>query len=131
MAYLDLTQGFISTGPAAAPSAQNSRFIPALTRLERLAIHIAQSDGIDSLAQPERGNRFMRWLFRADQPNPLADPRLEALRRYAVLLRLRGGAMPAGETRRLLDAGFARETLNEVDQLVYGAAKEINRAFQS
>ncbi|MBB3957519.1 hypothetical protein [Novosphingobium sediminicola] len=124
MAYLDLTQGFISTGPAEARSAQNSRFAPALTKLERLAIHIARSDGIDSLAQPERGNRFTRWLFRADRPNPLADPRLEALRRYAVLLRLRGDAMPADETRRLLDAGFARETLNEVHHLVYREASQ-------
>lgn len=131
MAYLDLTQGFISTGPAAASSLQNSRFIPALTKLERLAIHIAQSDGIDSLAQPERGNRFTRWLFRSDRPNPLADPRLEALRRYAVLLRLRGDAMPSDETRSLLDAGFARETLNEVHHLVFREANEINRAFPS
>lgn len=131
MAYLDLTQGFIPTGPAAARSARNSRFTPALTKLERLAVHIAQGDGIDSLAQPKRGNRFTRWLFRADRPNPLADPRLEALRRYAVLLRLRGDAMPADETRRLVDAGFALETLDEVHQLVFRPAEEMNRAFQS
>lgn len=131
MAYLDLEQGFIPTGPAAARPAQYSQSIPALTKLERLAIHIARNDGIDSLTQSERGNRFTRWLFRADRPNPLADPRLEALRRYAVLLRLRGDAMPAGETRRLLDAGFAWETLNEIHQLVFGAAAEFNGVFQS
>lgn len=131
MAYLDLTQGFIPTGPAAAPSAPHARAMPALTKLERLVIHIARSDGIDSLAQPERGNRFTRWLFRADRLNPLADPRLEALRRYAVLLRLHGDAMPADEARRLLDAGFARETRNEIDQLVFRAAQELNGAFPS
>lgn len=131
MAYLDLTQSFIPTGPAAARSAPHARAIPALTKLERLVIHIARSDGIDSLAQPERGNRFTRWLFRADRPNPLADPRLEALRRYAVLLRLHGDAMPADEARRLLDAGFARETRNEIDQLVFRAAQELNGAFSS
>lgn len=114
MAYLDLSQGF----PSPSPFALQTQAIPALTRLERLTIHIARNDGIDSLTQPERGNRFTRWLFRADQPNPLADPRLEALRRYAVLLRLRADAMPADETRRLLDAGFAAAALPEIHRLV-------------
>lgn len=125
MAYLDLSQGFPS------PFALQTQAIPVLNRLERLTIHIARNDGIDSLSQGERGNRFTRWLFRADQPNPLADPRLEALRRYAVLLRLYGDAIPAEETRLLFNAGFSAAMLPQIRRLVLEASGAAEGGFAS
>ena len=44
--------------------------------------------------------------FGFDRPRPLADARLEALRRFALLARISGGDLPGEEIKRFLDAGF-------------------------
>lgn len=67
--------------PAVAPHGPDD-----LTELERQVVHLAERDPLRSIAARRR-----RWLHAAlIGPGPvfeLADPRLEALRRYVVLLR--------------------------------------------
>lgn len=76
-----------------------------LTPLEWSVVRIARKDGLGSLRRPGRIASVLRALFR--QPNPmLADGRLEALRRIAVLTWRYGYTVPSREVRAFIDAGF-------------------------
>jgi hypothetical protein len=79
-----------------------------LTALEWSVVALAKRDRISSLAQPGRIAVALGTVFGARGPNPhLADPRLEALRRVAVLSWRRGVTLPAGELKAFLAAGFS------------------------
>lgn len=75
----------------------------ALTDTERVVIALSRRDPVSSIAPP---SRFLDRLFRSRHPLTLSCPRLEALRRYAILYRLRGDALPADERERLRAAGY-------------------------
>jgi hypothetical protein len=60
--------------------ATDSRF----TREEWSVIDLAEKDGIWSLHSESRLGRAMRWLFGIEIGRPLANSRLESLRRLAV-----------------------------------------------
>ncbi|HTU09618.1 MAG TPA: hypothetical protein VMG08_01870 [Allosphingosinicella sp.] len=84
-------------------SAETETFAP----LEQTVIALAEADPVASLGAPSRFARlFERW-FGFKRHNPLADKRLEALRRFAVLARVAAGRLPAEEVKRFLAAGFS------------------------
>lgn len=92
-----------------------------LTALEWSVVALARRDSRSSLRQPGRTATAIRALF--NRPNPkLADERLEAVRRMAVLTWADGYAVSAAEVRAFLDAGFtAGQYETMVDSI--GAAK--------
>lgn len=76
-----------------------------LSALEWSVVAIARKDRLSSLARPGRMSVAIRTLF--NQRNPkLADERLEALRRMAVLTWRDGYTVPSHEVRAFLAAGF-------------------------
>ena len=101
-----------------------------LSPLEWSVVALARRDRIGSLAQPGRVSIALGKLFGTWQKNPrLADARLEALRRMAVLSWHRGFAVPASELRAFLGAGFSAahyETL-----LVSISAARLRRAARA
>lgn len=112
MAYLMLDHS--DTGAAAAPigtAAAVDATAPAPARLSALewsVVALARNDRLSSLRRPGRMATAMRAVFR--QPNPmLADERLEALRRIAVLGWHYGYTVPTAELKRFLDAGFTTD----------------------
>jgi len=121
MAYLDLAFDLpraaiaAAAAPAAMPRHDN---VVRLAPLERQVILLARSDRASSLRQPGRIDAALGWLFGWKPASKLADPRLEALRRYAVTFRLRGDALPAMETDRLLGAGFAVQAIGEIRRMI-------------
>lgn len=102
MAYRNFSETLeIGTAPGASPSA-------SLTSLEWLIVALAQRDPLSSIEKPGRIAMMLFALF-GDRPNPrLADPRLEALRRFTVLVRNLRDRLPSEETARFLAAGFSR-----------------------
>ena len=102
--------------------------VPASERLSALewsVVALAQRDGRASLSRPGRLSTALRMLF--NQPNPrLADERLEALRRMAVLTWHHGYTVASQEVRAFVAAGF---TLGQYELMVdsIGTAKA-NRA---
>lgn len=87
-----------------------------LTPLERAVIALSCKDPISSLRP---GGRRRGWIMGLPTgPLPLANPRLEALRRYAILRRVHGAAKIEAERERLREAGFGHEQIEEVDDLV-------------
>ena len=101
MAYAEAA--LVASAPTAAESAQVVRFAP----LELKVIALAEADPIASIGAPTRFTRFFERWFGITRPAPLADARLEALRRFAVLARVSGGRLPREEVRRFVEAGFS------------------------
>ncbi|MGI4730640.1 MAG: hypothetical protein ACRYFW_02685 [Janthinobacterium lividum] len=90
--------------PAIVPQAPAVR----LTALEWSVVAIAWSDRLSSLRRPGRIARMMGGLFGGHNPR-LADPRLEALRRMAVLTWRRGYTVAPHEVRAFRDAGYSAD----------------------
>jgi hypothetical protein len=89
---------------SAAPVARNSG--DHLSPLEWAVVVLARSHSLGSLREPGRVASVLGALF-GKRPNPrLADPRLEALRRLAVLAWHQRVATPAQEMADFLAAGF-------------------------
>ncbi len=108
MAYVDF-----SSDPTLAYTGapQHDVATPAATGLSALewsVVALAQRDRVSSLTRPGRLSVALGSVFGGRRHSPhLADPRLEALRRIAVLSWHRGFAVPANELKAFLRAGFS------------------------
>ncbi|MBW6522875.1 hypothetical protein KZ810_05135 [Sphingomonas sp. RHCKR47] len=85
--------------PVDAPATQ-------LSALEWSVVAIARNDRLSSLREPSRLSVAMGGLFGARHNPRLADPRLEALRRMAVLSWHHGYTVPTSALTAFTDAGF-------------------------
>lgn len=93
----------------------------ALSALEWAVVRVARRDRLSTLARPGRFSEWMRRVLRT--PNPrLADPRLEALRRMAVLTWRYGFTVPGRDVKTFLDAGFTPDQYEALAAGI-GAAK--------
>jgi hypothetical protein len=107
MAYLDVQQQ-IQAGaflPASSPVATS------FADQEWEIIRLARSDGLASLREPSRLARLLGRLFGADFNRGLANPRLEALRRLAVLAWHHGYAVPISAIKAFKSVGFSIDQL--------------------
>lgn len=97
------------SAPAPAPS--------GLSPLEWSVVRLARNDRPGSLDAPGRFRRWFRAALRL--PNPqLADDRLEALRRMAVLTWHHGLTVPGREVAAFLAAGFTPDQYEAVTAAV-------------
>ena len=124
MAYIAFsdTDG-VATGPVApqADRLPDSGRTDRLSALEWSVVAIARNDGRGSLRGPGRMATALRVVFRGRNPR-LADERLEALRRMAVLTWADGYTVPSFELRAFLAAGFTCGQYETLARSV-GAAK--------
>lgn len=117
MAYLEFAPaggGALADRPIFAPK----RFSPSLselTDLEWTVVDLAQRDSIASVERPGPIARFVRWAVGIPARNSLSSPRLEALRRIAVLSWYRGFSVAPAGVRAFLAAGF---TLDQYETLL-------------
>jgi outer membrane protein len=86
-----------------------------LTNLELAAIALARTERLSSL---KPAPCLWRHLFGIRSSTPLANPKLEALRRYAILYRLRGTALPETECERLREVGYSLRQIEMIECLV-------------
>jgi len=111
MAYLAFSEagvgatGEVTTHPVADSIAAAVK--PQLSALEWSVIALARKDRLTSLRTPGRIATAMGALFGGVRDPRLADPRLEALRRIAVLSWHHGYTVPSHAVRRFLSAGFS------------------------
>ncbi|WP_404713224.1 hypothetical protein [Sphingomonas sp. MMS24-J13] len=114
MAFLDLEVG----APAALSRGHlRGHTLPRLGAQERRAVLLARSDPPSSLHRG-LGSRLLSLLFGIETPRMLADGRLEALRRYALLYRIHGKALPEIESERARDAGYSDGELARARALI-------------
>jgi len=110
MAYVN----FAEPAPALLfPPNPTTKAVPAasLSALEWAVVALARRDSLGSLRTPGPIAKAMAVVFGTASENPIADPRLEALRRMAVYGWHRGFAVPASEIDRFFDAGFSADQL--------------------
>ena len=102
---------------------------PVLTELERSVIGIARQDGLSTLRQPGRLSRWLGVLFGVRISPQLADPKLEALRRIAVLSWKRGYAIASAEVKAFLAVGYTPAFYElVVDTIASARQAEVRRA---
>lgn len=82
---------------------------PEYSALEWSVIRLAQGDRLSSLHPPGMLRRFMAWLTGIESSPTLANPRLEALRRMAVLSWHYGFVVPGDEIAEFSAAGFSQD----------------------
>lgn len=87
---------------ASVPHNDNNR----LSALEWSVVAFAQRDSLASLHEPGRLAAALGSLFGRRDPKVI-DPRLESLRRIAVLAWHRGWQVPASELKAFVRAGFS------------------------
>ncbi|MGK6355738.1 hypothetical protein ACMGDH_11000 [Sphingomonas sp. DT-207] len=87
-----------------------------LTPLERAVVALSRQDPISSLRS--RGRKRGWILGLPPGPLPLANPRLEALRQYAIVRRVRGSTGVEAERGQLWEAGFSCKKIEEINDLV-------------
>lgn len=105
MAYVNFSE--TAGAPHNAIAQRDGDTAPArLSGLEWSVVAVAQRDTLSSLNTPGRLSVALGALFGGQRDPRLADPRLEALRRMAVLAWHRGYAVPVAEVRAFLAAGF-------------------------
>lgn len=107
MAYLD----FAAIDGAPAMTALRAPALPVeeFTQLEWTVIELARQDKLASLRPPSRFAESLARLLGRAIPRPLADTRLESLRRFAVHAWHHGYVLPAPELTKFLTAGFSPE----------------------
>ena len=112
MAYLaridrqqDQQQAFVPTLKAVGPSVTSVEFTP----LEWSVVRLARLDDLSSLREPGPVRRFYSWLIGRHESRELANPRLEALRRMAVLSWHFGFSVPGEDVSAFLEADYSIE----------------------
>jgi len=82
---------------------------PEFSDLEWSVVRLARRDGLWTLRPYGRIRRFFRWLTGLGINPKLADPRLEAIRRMAVLSWNFGFTVPGRDVVDFVAAGFSKD----------------------
>lgn len=90
---------------AVVPANDTAR--PDFSSLEWSVIRLARVDGLSTLREPGRWGRFVNWLMNCKGLPALANERLEALRKMAVLSWHYGFTVPGEDVVSFLSAGFS------------------------
>ena len=80
---------------------------PDFSSLEWSVIRLARVDSVSTLRPAGRLGRFWRWLMGRTGTPMLANERLEALRKMAVLSWHYGFSVPGDDVANFLSAGFS------------------------
>lgn len=89
-----------------------------LSDLEGQTVFLSLRDGRLSVGQPTWTCRMLTIVVGHHRQNRMADPRLEALRRYSVLYRLDGPRIGAAELGLLNSAGFSLSQIGDVQDQI-------------
>lgn len=110
MAYVNFAENAPALVFHARPAIKPAPTV-GFSALEWLVVALARQDSLASLRTPGRIAKAMAVVFGGSSKNPIADPRLEALRRMAVQGWHRGFAVPESEMARFSQAGFSADQL--------------------
>ena len=109
MAYMDFNHGGLAMATAGATHAP-AITKPTLSALEWSVVALAERDHPSTMREPGRIAVALGALFGGYRhPRRLADPKLEALRRMAILSWRHGYVVPGEAVREFLAAGFSSE----------------------
>ena len=107
MAYLAKIEPQAVSPMALTGVPANDTARPDFSALEWSIIRLARVDGLSTLRAPGRLRRFWNWLMGRTGGPELANERLEALRRMAVLSWHYGFTVPGDDVANFLSQGFS------------------------
>ena len=93
--------------PAPAPRNYAAATADRFSDFEWSIVAMAERDGLSSLRKPNRFWAFVGLVFGITPANRLANDRLEALRRLAVLAWRYRWNVPSSELQAFFDAGYS------------------------
>jgi hypothetical protein len=96
-----------SPAPAATPTIVGTAPPARLSALEWSVVAMAERDGLSSIREPGRFLSALGSVFGIRRPNRLANDRLEALRRMAILAWHHHWNVPKSEIAAFFAAGFS------------------------
>jgi len=132
MAYLDFAPaggGAVFDRSPVAPRSFTPK--PAdFSALEWQVVDLAQRDRLSSINRPGPIVRALRWAFGGAVKTALSDPRLEALRRIAVLSWYRGFSVAPAEVRAFLAAGFTLDQYETLLARILSVRATLPRSFR-
>jgi hypothetical protein len=128
MAYLDHSSAFAAGAQAIEAPVDIVEPQSGFSALEWTVIALARRDRLSSLSAPGALSRALGGLFGLGRQSALADPRLEALRRMAVLAWHHSFTVPVSEVKAFLAAGFTADQYETVAASI-GAAR-LNRKLR-
>ncbi|WP_420145195.1 hypothetical protein [Sphingobium sp.] len=100
-----------------APAMSAARRPAELSPLELSVIGLSLTDPVASITGAPRWHFSMPHLMRTEKLNRLANDRLEELRRFSIIFRVRNKVDPL-TLRRLVDAGYTLEQADLVQQTI-------------
>jgi hypothetical protein len=109
MAYLARIETSGDQRAALPGAATNAPPTAGFSPLEWSIIRLSRTQALSSIRKLGRLRRFYHWLIGQTASRRLANERLEALRRIAVLSWHFGFSAPAEEVAAFLSAGFTPE----------------------
>jgi hypothetical protein len=109
MAYLARIEPMESRAVVPTATAQNRGPRASFSALEWSIIRLTRGDSLSTIREPGLVRRFYHWLIGRTGNRRLANDRLEALRRIAVLSWHFGFSVPAKDVADFLTAGFTPE----------------------
>lgn len=133
MAYMDFAQLDATSAVAAA---RPLFFAPGLAAEDQIepavapgfdardwsVVRLAREDSLSSIRPETEFGRIVRLIFGVERRNPLSSPRLEALRRMAVLSWHHGYNVSSHDIGDFLSAGFSQDHYEELLKHI-GAAR--------
>lgn len=99
-----------------------------LTSLEITVLALACHDPLSSILPKKR---FALYLLVPPPHPPLANPRLEALRRFAILYRLHGQDIEPAEHERIRGAGYDPQQIDAIEALIVQAGSRQGGAMRA
>ena len=106
MAYLSRIEPHDAQPVTLTAANDASRPEPGFSNLEWSVVRLARVDSLWTIRTAGRLRRFWNWVVGRGNPE-LANPRLEALRRMAVLTWHYGFTVPGEDVSAFLSAGFS------------------------
>ena len=125
MAYLNFAEADAGLQAVALPRPERTK--ATFTPLEWSVIALARKDQLSTLRAPGRVAKAMGSLFGTWRDSRLADERLEALRRMAVLAWRKSWNVPTMELRAFKAAGFTAEQYEALQVSVSRGREQIGK----
>lgn len=129
MAYLARIEPHNAEPIAHAGVPANDTAKPDFSRLEWSIIRLARVDGLSTLREPGRWSRLVNWLMGRKGRPELANERLEALRRMAVLSWHFGFTVPGDDVAAFFSAGFSPDQYELMVRSISDAISAPQRTF--
>lgn len=122
MAYLAKIVPASAAPIARTRVAANDAQRPSFSPLEWSIIRLSRVDGLSTLREPGPLARFFNWLMGREGRPQLANDRLEALRRTAVLTWHFGFTIPGDDVAAFLSQGFSPDQYELMVRSIRAAA---------